>query len=215
MKLFLALALLLGSDMAVAQSYNPSRAEYVGPLAPGAATATKATHLGCTYTAAGITLTDSQQAGCTMNAEGAIRVDPNFSVPGGTLVPSITNKLRVRYSLTDANIGSAYSTIYTRTGTGLFFGFQMDFNSSKVRVKMTIDSGAIFEITVDDIKLFQFTDVGATRMQIGGFWTNVGNAIDFSSKYPIPYETITIEVQRTDAVDHTMLQYMIFLTEDS
>lgn len=140
----------------------------------------------------------------------------SFSVLGGQLVPTITNKMRVRYSTTPATAGSAYSTIYTRSGTGLFFGFQADFNSAKVRLRLTIDSGQIFEITLEDLKLFQFNDTSTTRMQMGGFWATVGNTIDFSTKYAIPYTTsITIEMQRSDATNHTMNQYMVLLTEDT
>lgn len=150
------------------------------------------------------------------NTGDRLKVDANFSVLGGQLVPTITNKFRVRYSTTPATVGSAYSTIFTRSGTGLFFGFQADFNSANVRLRCTIDSGQIFEITVADLKLFQFNDTTTTRMQMGGFWATVGNTVDFSSKFPIPYTTsITIEMQRSDGTNHQMSQYMMLLTEDT
>lgn len=150
------------------------------------------------------------------NVGDRIKVDASFAVLGGQLVPTITNKLRVRYSTSSATAGSAYSTLYTRSGTGLFFGFQADFNSAKVRLRLTIDSGQIFEITVEDLKLYQFNDTSTTRTQAGSFWTTIGNTIDFSSKFAIPYtSSVLIEMQRSDATNHTLNQYMVFLTEDT
>jgi len=150
------------------------------------------------------------------NDLNARKSDVSFTVLGGQLVPTITNKFRVRYSTTSATVGAAYSTIYTRSGTGLFFGFQADFNSANVRLKVTIDGGQIFEITVSDLKLYQFNDTSTTRMQAGGFWTTVGNTVDFSMKFAIPYSTsVTIEMQRSDGSDHSMKNYMVFLTEDT
>lgn len=140
----------------------------------------------------------------------------SFSVLGGQLVPTITNKFRVRYSIAPAVVGAAYSTIYTRSGTGLFFGFQADFNSAKVYLKLTIDSGQIFEITIEDLKKFQFNDTSTTRTQAGNFWTTIGNTVDFSSKFAIPYNTdVTIEMKRSDGSNHQMNNYMVFLTEDT
>lgn len=184
-----------------------------GTKAPGTA-ATKSQLTGCVYTSAGVTLTDGQQAACQMTTDGKMKVDT--SVLGGQFVPTITNKFRVRYDLTDQTVGAAYSTVYSRSGTGLFFGFQADYNSANVEIRVTIDSGQIFDVTIADLKLFQFNDTTTTRMQSGGFWTTVGNTVDFSLKFPIPYtSSVLIENKRTDGTSHTMSQYMIFLTEDS
>lgn len=187
----------------------------IGSKAPGTAAASSVL-AGCVYNAAGVTLSNGQQAACQANVSGAVKVDPNFTVVGGALVPSISNKFRVRYSTTPAVVGSAYSTIYTRSGTGLFFGFQSEFNSANVRLRITVDSQQIFEGTVADLKLFQFNDTSTTRIQMGGFWTTIGNTIDFSLKYGMPYLTsVTIEMQRSDVTNHQMNQYIVFLTEDT
>lgn len=162
-----------------------------------------------------VNLRDSSgvEIGTTSNR---LKVNTDFTTVGGNLIPTMTNKFRVRYSTTPATVTSAYTTIYTRSGTGLFFGFQTDFNSANVFLRVTIDGGQIFEITVSDLKLFQFNDTSTTRMQMGGFWSTVGNTVDFSCKFPIPYaSTVLIEMKRSDGTNHTMSQYMIFLTEDT
>lgn len=206
----------------------------VGNVASGASDSGNPLKIGAVYNSTQPTVTTGQRVDLQATARGALKtnlqdsagseyttsnrfpVDANFTVLGGQLVPTITNKLRVRYSTTPATAGSAYSTIYTRTGTGLFFGFQADFNSANVRLRLTIDGGQIFEITMADIKLFQFNDTSTTRMQMGGFWATVGNTVDFSTKYAIPYtSSITIEMQRSDGTNHQMNQYMVLLTEDT
>lgn len=186
-----------------------------GAVSPGAA-GSKSALSGMIYNTTPPAPTNGQQLAMQSTSDGRLKVDANFSVLGGQLVPTITNKLRVRYSTTPATVGSAYSTIYTRSGTGLFFGFQVDFNSANVRIKLTIDSGIIFEITVADLKLFQFNDTTTTRMQMGAFFATVGNTVDFSVKYAIPYtSSVLIEMQRTDGSNHQMSQYMVILTEDT
>lgn len=157
------------------------------------------------------------QAGAEFGTSGnPIYTNTNFTVVGGQLVPTITNKFRVRYSTTPATVVAAYSTVYTRSGTGLFFGFQLDFNSANISIRLTIDGGQVFEVILNDIKSFQFNDTSTTRMQMGGFWSTVGNTLDFSSKYAIPYaSSVLIEVKRSDGTNHTMNQYMVFLTEDT
>lgn len=155
--------------------------------------------------------TDGTQIG---NTSDKLKVDANLTQT--QLIPLMTNKFRVRYSTSSATAGAAYSTVFSRSGTGLFFGFQTDFNSANVRLRLTIDSGQIFEITVTDLKLFQFNDTSTTRMQMGAFWATVGNTVDFSTKYAIPYSTsITIEMQRSDGSNHTLNNYMVLLTEDT
>lgn len=186
-----------------------------GPVTPGTV-ATKSQLGAAQYNTTPPTLTNGQQASLQSTVDGKLKVDASFSVLGGQFVPTITNKLRVRYAVGNVNVPAAYTTIYTRSGTGLFFGFQTDFNSANVRLRLTIDGGQIFEITVATLKLFQFNDTSATRMQMGGWWTTIGNTVDFSMRFPIPYtSTILIEMQRSDGVDHTMSQYMVILTEDT
>lgn len=157
--------------------------------------------------------TDSTLIG---NTGDRLKVDANFTVLGGQLIPTITKNFRVRYSTASSTITSAYTTVYTRSGTGLFFGFQIDMNSANVSVRLTIDGSQIFEIIQADLKLFQFNDTTTTRAQAGAFWTTIGNTMDFSSRYAIPYNTaITLEVKRSDGTNHTLNNYMIFLTEDT
>lgn len=186
----------------------------VGNVASGATDSGNPLKIGGVYNSTAPTFTTGQRGDLQLSSDGKLKVD--FTSSGGQFVPTITNKFRVRYSTTPATVTSAYTTLYSRSGTGLFFGFQTDFNSANVFLRVTIDSGQIFEVTVSDLKLFQFNDTSATRMQAGSFWSTIGNTVDFSLKFPIPYSsTVLIEMKRSDATNHTMSQYMVFLTEDT
>lgn len=139
----------------------------------------------------------------------------NANLSSGQLVPTITNKFRIRLNTTNVTVPAAYTTLFSRSGEGLFFGFQATFNSANVDVKLTIDGGIVFELNVNDVKQFQFNDTSTTRMQMGGFLATVGNTLDFSLKFAIPYETsVNVEVKRSDGTNHTNNNWIMFLTED-
>ncbi len=192
--------------MSSTQSSLPVVDSSDGPVTPGAV-ASKSSLGGMQYNVTAPVVTNGQQVAMQSTSDGRLKVEP---------IPAITSKFRVRYSTTTMAIGAAYSTIYTRSGSGLFFGFQTSFNHANVRVRLTIDSSQVFEITLADLKLFQFNDTSDLRMQLGGFWATNGNIMDFSSKYAIPYtSSVLIEVQRSDASNHVMNNYMALLTEET
>lgn len=144
-------------------------------------------------------------------------LDVNANVSQGQLVPTITNKFRIRLSTSTISLPNTgvFTTIYSRSGTGLFFGFQADFASANINVRLTLDS-AIFTVKIADIKTMQFNDTSAGRVQLGGFLTTIGNTLDFSSKFAIPYTTsVLIEAAVTDATAHNNNYYIVFQTEDT
>lgn len=134
------------------------------------------------------------------------------------LVPTITNKLRINYGIANVSLPGAgtFVTLYTRSGTGLFFGFQASFNNSKVYIKLTIDGGQVFNFKLEDIGKFQFNDTTTTRVQMGGFLTTIGNTIDFSSRFAIPYTSgVLVEAASSDGVTRTNTNWMVIQTEDT
>lgn len=139
----------------------------------------------------------------------------NANIESGQLVPTITNQFRIRLNTTNVTVPATYTTLFTRSGNGLFFGFQTAFNNANIDIRLTIDSGIIFELNLNDIKQFQFNDTTTTRMQMGGFLSTVGNTLDFSSKFAIPYDTgVTLEIKRSDGTNHINTNWIVFLTED-
>lgn len=154
-----------------------------------------------------------------LDNEGKGRLLADVRVRPGEMVPTITNKLRMRTNagvVTNLPASNAYQTLYTRSGTGLFFGFQVGFNSDKVNVRFTIDGGQVFTLSLVEIRTFQFNDTSTTRCQAGSWLTTVGNILDFSSRFAIPYDTsFLIEAASNDSVLHTCRTWISIHTEDT
>lgn len=150
------------------------------------------------------------------NIGDRLKVDANLN--SGQLVPTITNKLRIRYNIADVSLPNTgvYQTVYSRSGTGLFFGVQLGFDNANVNIRLTIDGGQVFDLPLNDVKLFEFNDTTDGRIQMGGFLTAVGNVLDFSSRYSIPYSSsILIQAATNDSAAHKLKRYMIIQTEDT
>lgn len=136
----------------------------------------------------------------------------------GQLVPTITNKLRIRYNIADVSLPNTgvYQTIYSRSGTGLFFGLQCGFDNSAVNLRLTIDGGQVFDLPLSDIKSFEFNDTTDGRIQMGGFLTAIGNVLDFSTRYAIPQSSsILVEAASNNGANHKLTKYMVIQTEDT
>jgi hypothetical protein len=150
-----------------------------------------------------------------VDEDGKRRMLVDSKLDSGQLVPTITNKLKIRYSVTDISLTTSYTTLFSRSGTGLFFGFQTAYDHSAISIKLIVDGGTVFEITLDDIRQFQFNDTSTTKTQMGAFLTTIGNVLDFSSKFAIPYGTnVTIQA-RTLSGTRKNKNWIMFLTEDT
>jgi hypothetical protein len=151
----------------------------------------------------------------TVDDEGNNRLLVDSKLDSGELVPTITNKFRIRSNVGDVNIDTNYTSLFSRNGEGLFFGFQTAFNSDEIVIKLTLDTAIVFELTLDEIRSFQFNDTSTGRTQMGGFLTTIGNVLDFSSKFAIPYETdLDISVKTTTG-NKKNTNWIVFLTEDA
>lgn len=147
------------------------------------------------------------------NSSGRLLVAADLS--SGQLVPTITNKLRIRSNVGDISISTTYVTMFSRSGTGLFFGFQAGFDNADIQMRFTVDGGQVFELLLDDIRQFQFNDTSTGRTQMGGFLTTIGNVLDFSLKYAIPYATSVLVEMKAVSGTKKNKNWIVFLTEDT
>ena len=150
----------------------------------------------------------------TVDGDGKGRLLVDATIDSGELVPTITNKFRIRSNVGDIDITTSYTSLFSYSGEGLFFGFQLSFNNSDIIIKLTIDAGIIFELSLDDIRQFQFNDTSTGRTQMGGFLTTIGNVLDFSSKFAIPFDVNFDISAKTTSGTHKNSNYIVFLTED-
>lgn len=163
----------------------------------------------------------------TVNASAIYTNDPSklmgklnsdVDLKSGQLVPTITNKFRIRTNIGTVALNNAtYTTLFERTAPaeGLFFGFQAAFSNDQVKIRLTLDGGIVFDLSLDEVRQFAFNDTGTTRTQLGGFLTTIGNVLDFSSKFAIPYETdVKVDAISTAGNNINNSNWIVFLTED-
>lgn len=158
----------------------------------------------------------SKKAKVETDSEGDDRLYVDANLKPSQLVPTITTNLRIRTNIGDISLSSdpTYDTLFSRSGAGLFFGFQTGFDGSTIKIKLVIDGGEVFDLLLDDIRDFQFNDTSTTRCQAGAFLTTIGNVLDFSSRFAIPYTT-SISLQATSVSGgRKNKNWLVILTED-
>lgn len=103
-----------------------------------------------------------------------------------------------------------YATAYTYSGSGLFYGFYLDFNNKNVTTKLTIDGEQIFELDISN------ATVGDDD------WCGLGvngsdDVLKFcASPYPILYDTsVLIEVKRSSGSNKTLQHYLVWISKET
>lgn len=88
-----------------------------GTKAPGTAAA-NATLIGCVYTAAGITLTDGQQAACQFTSTGGVLVSVANANVNGQATPANSSPVVETFNITNGSAVPAYSAYVGGNGSG-------------------------------------------------------------------------------------------------
>lgn len=192
-----------------------------GAVSPGTA-ATKSELAGCVYTAAGVTLTNGQQAAQQCTAAGNLKTDTTVSsiTLSAGQVPTFSNKLVVDISATPINVTSSvtYTTIYTYTGSGLLVGFNQEYNNIAIVVKLTIDGNVVFDgVDISTLNGFFFTANTIDRRQNGQGITTSSSTIDFSMRQPIKFGTsVVISARLTSgSTTRTFNQGVVYIQKDT
>lgn len=124
--------------------------------------------------------------------------------------PVSTSKYRIDSGGPIGSIGTTYVTVYTYSGTGLFYGFYLDFNDKDVEIKLTIDGEQILEL--------ELTASTSGNDDWCGLGVNSSDdVIKFcATPYPILYDTnVTIEVRRTDNANKTLQNYLVWISKET
>lgn len=137
--------------------------------------------------------------------------------------PVLSPTLKLLYSGTDITAGSGYTTAYSYSGTGKFFGFVFDYNSDQVRTKLTIDGNVIFELSMDEIEALQsFDGDGCDDSQdtgngvCGFIKKSAGNRLNFCPPCAIKYTSeVKIEIKRTGSSSKKLKDQIVILTKES
>lgn len=136
--------------------------------------------------------------------------------------PTLPPTFKIEFDESNIDCPASYATLYTYSGSGVFHGAVLDFNSDSVRVKLTLDSNVIFELTLDEIESIQsFSSWGCNDN--GGSSNNVkmvtktsGNRLNIWFDCPIRYSSsVSIEGQRTGSSTKRLDRKLVYLTKDS
>ena len=124
-----------------------------------------------------------------------------------------SQKLRVIFEMNDTTVPTAYTTMYSYSGSGLFYAMYLDFNHHSVETKLTIDgTEVILEIVLEDLeKIF-----GASIEDSCGIGITNGDRLKFCPPAPIPYESqVLIESRRTTSPDRNLNRLLVTLTKET
>jgi hypothetical protein len=107
---------------------------------------------------------------------------------------SISKHLDITRESADLNLGSSYVTMYSYHGSGYYHGFAYEFNSNKVRIKLTVDGEVIFEETLQDIEDIARFGGGSTKgenreLMCGMFKIGSSDRLEFCPKCPLEFSS--------------------------
>lgn len=132
---------------------------------------------------------------------------------------SINSKFRVEVSTTPITIPSSvtYTTIYTYTGSGMLFGFNSEFNSTAVVLRLQIDGETILDgISIATYNGLVITTNDNARRQSGSGVVTTSSTFDFSLRLPIKYASSVVISARADAgiIARTFNQGAVYISKE-
>lgn len=132
---------------------------------------------------------------------------------------TISSKLRIEHDSSDINVTDSYVTLYNYSGSGKFFGTVLDFNSNKVKVRLTVDGEQIFDLKfqdIEDIARFGANKNGDDRDMCGFFRVGQADRLEFCPPCAIKYDSsVLIEAVRTTSSTKKLTDKIVFLTKES
>lgn len=130
----------------------------------------------------------------------------------------INKKFRVDFNTTTQVVTNPnYSTIYSYSGTGKFWGFYLDTSQDETKVRLTIDSQVIFA----DITVKQLRDANMEMTPDGWFngdflKSSAGRAFVFTLPFPITYSsTVLIEATRNTSGTSDIRRTLVYIVKDT
>lgn len=106
----------------------------------------------------------------------------------------LTSKYRIGWNNTEVTTtaSASYTSIFSETGSGFFFGCHIDTDKEKTEFRFIVDG----EVIVTDASLKFIKDLGfiiganvPTQLQARQLWNSTGADLDFSPPLPVRYNT--------------------------
>lgn len=151
---------------------------------------------------------------------GIVKVDANISTISGAVSTAFTPKTRVVFLTSPVALSSgSYTNVYTYSGSGLIYGFNIEFNNTAVVVKVQIDGETIFDgVSIATMNGLIGTGNDAARRQAGTGIVTSSSTIDFSMKQPIKYSsniTISADANGGGLLSRNFTQGIVYLSKET
>lgn len=166
--------------------------------------------------------TTGDKAGVTSTNRLKVDALVNQQADGAPGCAVISKKLRIERDGSDITLNtSTYTSIYSYSGSGKFFGAALDFNSNKIQIKLTIDaSDVIFDLdfqTIEDMGRFGGgDDKGSSRDLCKFFRIGASDRIEFCPPCALEYTSeVKIEAKATSGSSRKLTDKFVFLTKET
>jgi len=150
-----------------------------------------------------------------LDVSAKVTNDPDDNVAIGC--PTVSKKLRYRYSGTNITMPASYATIFSYTGSGVLFGVYLKFNDDDVRVRITIDgTDEIYELTNEEVGEFRAIEDENTYYPTGLRVDKDEEVLHIDFKCAVRFSSsVLIEGQRSSGGNKTMQDRLVVLTEET
>lgn len=154
------------------------------------------------------------------NTGDRLKVDANVTGLGTGITPAFTSKSRVVVLTSTVQLATgSYTNCYTYSGSGLLYGFNVEFNNTSIIVRLQVDGETIFDgVTIATLNGLLGTGNDASRRQAGTGIVTSSATIDWSLKQPIKFNSnVTISADANGGVllSRNFTQGIIYLSKET
>jgi hypothetical protein len=146
-----------------------------------------------------------------------LAVDTAFESDDDIGAPVFSNNLKSIFA--DVNIAlspSAYTTIYSYSGSGKFVSFIVDYDKDDVITRLKIDGNTVFDLSATDIDNIQIPNSATVDFMgtLGGpWWDGTAKKLGYIPPFPISYST-SVLIEAKETADVIVDKYIVTLTQE-
>lgn len=154
------------------------------------------------------------------NTGDRLKVDAAISGSSGASANSFTSKTRVIVQTSTINLANgSYTDIFNYSGSGLLYGFNVEFNNTAIIVRLQVDGETVFSgVSIATLNGLLGTGNDAARRQAGTGIVTSSATIDWSLKQPLKYNSsvvISADANGGVLLSRSFTQGIIYLSKET